>query len=59
MAPADAVDAVYTSDDSKPGFETSARQVFMRFKAPVMEPSGATRLTIAIFTRCALSLVFR
>jgi type I restriction enzyme R subunit len=30
---ADAVDAVYTSDDSKRRFEILARQVFMRFKA--------------------------
>lgn len=37
---ADAVDAVYTSDDSKRRFEILARQVFMRFKALVMEPSA-------------------
>lgn len=36
---ADALDAVYTSDDSKRRFEILARQVFMRFKALVMEPS--------------------
>ncbi len=37
---ADAVDAVYTSDDSKRRFEILARLVFMRFKALVMEPSA-------------------
>ncbi len=37
---ADAVDAVYTSDDSKRRFEILARQVFMRFKALIMEPSA-------------------
>jgi type I restriction enzyme, R subunit len=37
---ADAVDAVYTSDDSKRRFEILARQVFMRFKALAMEPSA-------------------
>jgi type I restriction enzyme, R subunit len=37
---ADAVDAVYTSDDSKGRFEILARQVFMRFKALIMEPSA-------------------
>ena len=37
---ADAVDAVYTSDDAKRRFEILARQVFMRFKALVMEPSA-------------------
>lgn len=37
---ADAVDAVYTSDDSKRRFEILARRVFMRFKALVMEPSA-------------------
>jgi type I restriction enzyme R subunit len=36
---ADAVDAVYSSDDAKRRFEILARQVFMRFKALVMEPS--------------------
>lgn len=37
---ADAVDAVYTSDDSKRRFEILARQVFIRFKSLVMEPSA-------------------
>ena len=37
---ADAVDAVYTSDDSKNRFEIMARQVFLRFKALVMEPAA-------------------
>jgi len=37
---ADAVDAVYASDDAKRRFEILARQVFMRFKALVMEPSA-------------------
>ena len=36
---ADAVDAVYTSDESKRRFEILARQVFIRFKALLMEPS--------------------
>ena len=35
----DAVDAVYTSDDAKRRFEIMARQVFIRFKALLMEPS--------------------
>jgi type I restriction enzyme R subunit len=35
---ADAVDAVYTSDESKRRFEILARQVFVRFKALLMEP---------------------
>ena len=35
----DAVDAVYTSDDAKRRFEIMARQVFMRFKALLMQPS--------------------
>lgn len=34
-----AVDAVYTSDESKRRFEIMARQVFIRFKALIMEPS--------------------
>lgn len=37
---ADAVDAVYTSDESKGRFEILARQVFNRFKALLMEPSA-------------------
>jgi len=39
---ADAVDAVYTSDESKRRFEIMARQVFIRFKALVTEPSVYT-----------------
>jgi type I restriction enzyme R subunit len=35
----DAVDAVYTSDEAKRRFEIMARQVFIRFKALLMEPS--------------------
>ena len=37
---ADAVDAVYTSDESKRRFEILARQVFIRFKALLMEPTA-------------------
>lgn len=36
----DAVDALYTTDEDKRRFEIMARQVFMRFKALLMEPSG-------------------
>jgi type I restriction enzyme, R subunit len=36
----DAADALYTSDESKRRFEIMARQVFMRFKALLMEPSA-------------------
>jgi type I restriction enzyme R subunit len=36
----DAVDALYTSDDAKRRFEIMARQVFIRFKALLMEPSA-------------------
>ncbi|MGH2397019.1 MAG: type I restriction enzyme endonuclease domain-containing protein, partial [bacterium] len=36
----DAVDAVYTSDEAKRRFEILAQQVFMRFKALLMEPSA-------------------
>jgi type I restriction enzyme R subunit len=36
----DAVDAVYTSDETKLRFEILARQVFMHFKALLMEPSA-------------------
>ena len=36
----DAVEAVYTTDDSKRRFEVLARQVFVRFKALVTEPSA-------------------
>jgi type I restriction enzyme, R subunit len=35
----DAVDAVYTSDDAKRRFEIMARQIFVRFKALLMQPS--------------------
>src|ERR1019366_1829329 len=38
----DAVEAVYTSDESKRRFEILARQVFLRFKALLMEPSVFT-----------------
>lgn len=37
---ADGVEAVYTSDESKRRFEILARQVFIRFKALVVEPSA-------------------
>ena len=36
----DAVEVVYTSDDTKRRFEVLARQVFVRFKALAMEPSS-------------------
>ena len=36
---ADAVDAVYDSDESKRRFEIMARQIFIRFRALLMEPS--------------------
>ena len=36
----DAVEAVYSSDEAKRRFEALARQVFVRFKALVMEPSA-------------------
>ena len=36
----DAVEAVYSSDDAKRRFEILARQVFVRFKALLMEPSA-------------------
>lgn len=36
---ADAVDAVYSSDDAKRRFEILARQVFVRFKALLIEPT--------------------
>lgn len=36
----DAVDAVYTTDDSKRRFEILANQVFIRFRALLMEPSA-------------------
>ena len=42
QAIADGVDAVYTSDESKRRFEILARQVFIRFKALIMEPSAFT-----------------
>ena len=37
---ADAVEAVYASDEAKRRFEILARQVFIRFKALLMEPSA-------------------
>jgi type I restriction enzyme, R subunit len=37
---ADAVDAVYSSDEGKRRFEILARQVFIRFKALLMEPTA-------------------
>jgi type I restriction enzyme R subunit len=37
---ADAVDAVYSSDEAKRRFEILARQMFIRFKALLMEPSA-------------------
>jgi type I restriction enzyme, R subunit len=40
QALADAVDAVYTSDESKRRFEILARQVFIRFKSLLMEPAA-------------------
>lgn len=36
---ADAVEAVYSSDDAKRRFEILARQIFIRFKALLMEPT--------------------
>ena len=36
----DAVDAVYTNDEAKRRFEVLARQVFVRFKALLTEPSA-------------------
>src|SRR5207247_952281 len=36
----DAVDVIYTSDEAKRRFEIMARQVFIRFKALLMEPSA-------------------
>jgi len=36
----DAVDALYTSDEAKRRFEITARQMFVRFKALLMEPSA-------------------
>lgn len=40
QALADAVEAVYTSDESKRRFEIMARQVFIRFKGLLTEPSS-------------------
>lgn len=37
---ADAVDAVYSSDENKRRFEILARQVFIRFKALLVEPTA-------------------
>ncbi|WP_245969411.1 type I restriction enzyme endonuclease domain-containing protein [Thiocapsa rosea] len=39
---ADAMDAVYTSDESKRRFEILARQLFVRFRALLMEPMAFT-----------------
>jgi type I restriction enzyme, R subunit len=36
----DAVDAVYTSDETKRRFEILARQVFIRFKSLLLEPTA-------------------
>ena len=36
----DAVEAVYSTDEAKRRFEILARQVFIRFKALLMEPSA-------------------
>jgi type I restriction enzyme, R subunit len=38
----DAVEAVYTSDESKRRFEIMARQIYIRFKALIMEPAVFT-----------------
>ena len=38
----DAVEALYSSDEAKRRFEILARQVFVRFKALLMEPSAFT-----------------
>jgi type I restriction enzyme R subunit len=38
----DAVEALYTSDEAKRRFQIMARQVFIRFKALLMEPSAFT-----------------
>lgn len=40
QALADAVEAVYTDDESKRRFEILCRQVFIRFKALLMEPAA-------------------
>ncbi len=42
QALADGVEAVYTSDEAKRRFEIMARQVFIRFKALIMEQSAFT-----------------
>ncbi len=50
----DAEDAAYTSDEAKRRFEILARQVFIRFKTLLMEPSAlayAERADIRQFTR--------
>ena len=39
---ADAMDAIYSSDESKRRFEILSRQVFIRFKALLMEPTVFT-----------------
>ncbi len=40
QAIADAVNAVYTTDETKRRFETLTRQVFIRFKSLLMEPTA-------------------
>jgi HsdM N-terminal domain len=40
LAVADAVEVVYSSDEAKQRFEILARQVFIRFKALLMEPTA-------------------
>src|SRR5262249_2297668 len=42
QAIADGVEAVYTSAESKRRFEILSRQIFIRFKALIMEPSAFT-----------------
>jgi type I restriction enzyme R subunit len=54
----DAVDALYTSDEAKRRFEIMARQVFMRFKVLLMEPSALAYAERhdnleAIYKRCS------
>jgi type I restriction enzyme R subunit len=39
---ADAVNAIYSSDEAKRRFEILARQIFVRFKALLMEPTAFT-----------------
>jgi type I restriction enzyme, R subunit len=42
QALADAVEAVYTSDEAKRRFEILARQIFIRFKSLIAEPAAYT-----------------